>query len=191
MARGRRVNSSGEKSKQLLLEKAIEQFSTYGYHQTKISDIVKAANLTQPTFYLYFKSKESLFKDLNEQFQNDLGEVFSDGYTAKKNDSNGMKNHIQENLTRIFSYFVENPKLTKIGFYESEQAADVKEMLVTRLLNEIENEQHQINTLTHVDTRILADSLLGSMERLTWTTLLTEKSNPEKLSEDIVNIYFA
>ena len=72
MARGRRVNSSGERSKQLLLKKAIELFSTHGYHQTKISDIVKAANVTQPTFYLYFQSKESLFNDLNEQFRNDL-----------------------------------------------------------------------------------------------------------------------
>lgn len=72
LPRGRKVNSSGEKSKKLLLEKAIELFSQRGYHETKISDIVKAANLTQPTFYLYFTHKESLYTDLLSQFNNSL-----------------------------------------------------------------------------------------------------------------------
>ena len=67
MARGRKVNSNGEKSKQLLREKAIELFSSNGYYQTKISDIVKEANVTQPTFYLYFESKDSLSRTFNFQ----------------------------------------------------------------------------------------------------------------------------
>ncbi|RKI99689.1 TetR/AcrR family transcriptional regulator, partial [Butyricicoccus sp. 1XD8-22] len=75
MPRGRRVNSNGERSKQLLLSKAIELFSINGYYETKISDIVKSADLTQPTFYLYFQSKESLYKDLNEQFKVDFFEI--------------------------------------------------------------------------------------------------------------------
>ena len=78
MARGRKVNSNGERSKQLLLEKAIELFSIHGYHETKISDIVKAANLTQPTFYLYFQSKDKLFNDLNEEFTNNLLAIFTE-----------------------------------------------------------------------------------------------------------------
>ena len=162
MARGRRVNSSGEKSKQLLLEKAIELFSIHGYHQTKISDIVKAANLTQPTFYLYFQSKESIFKDLNT-----------------------------ENLKQIFYYFVENPNLTKIGFYESEEAKHVKAELVKRLVATIGNEKGQFTALNHVDIHILAESFVGSVERLTLTNLLTNEREPEQLAEDIVNIYFA
>ena len=55
MARGRKVNSNGERSKQLLLEKALALFSEKGYHDTKISDIVKAANVTQPTFIYILK----------------------------------------------------------------------------------------------------------------------------------------
>ena len=113
MARGRRVNSSGEKSKQLLLEKAIELFSIHGYHQTKISDIVKAANLTQPTFYLYFQSKESIFKDLNTDFKNRLYEIFNNGLTQTIHDEKCVRTQLTENLKQIFCYFVENPNLTK------------------------------------------------------------------------------
>lgn len=188
MARGRRVNSNGEKSKQLLLEKAIELFSTHGYHQTKISDIVKAADLTQPTFYLYFQSKESLFNDLNEQFQNDLRGIFIGGkepFTLESDLGIGVS------LTKIFDYFVENPNLAKIGFYESEQAVEVKEILINNFMKTIEHECQDTDTLQNVNVRTVADSLLGSIERLVLTTLLTKEKTSNELSADLVNIYFS
>lgn len=190
MARGRRVNSSGEKSKQLLLEKAVELFSTHGYHQTKISDIVKAANLTQPTFYLYFQSKESLFKDLNMEFQKNLYEILNTGVAQATEDVRDVRSKVFENLKQIFYYFVENPHLTKIGFYTSEEARQVKDDLVCRLVDIIESEKGQICISSEVETSTLAESLVGSIERLTLTTLLTNASKPEKVASDIVNIYF-
>lgn len=190
MARGRRVNSSGERSKQLLLEKAIELFSAHGYHQTKISDIVKAANLTQPTFYLYFHSKESLFNDLNSEFQTNLYEIFNDGLAQLEGREN-IRTQVFNMLKDIFSYFVQNPNLTKIGFYESVEAEAIKNELVNRLVEAVSIHNIQFSMLHHVDTRIFIESLLGSMERLTLTNLLTEKRTPEMLAEDIINIYFA
>ncbi|WP_413364862.1 TetR/AcrR family transcriptional regulator [Lysinibacillus sp. 3P01SB] len=190
MARGRRVNSSGERSKQLLLEKAIELFSAHGYHQTKISDIVKAANLTQPTFYLYFHSKESLFNDLNSEFQTNLYEIFNDGLAQLEGREN-IRTQVFNMLKEIFSYFVQNPNLTKIGFYESVEAEAIKNELVNRLVEAVSIHNIQFSMLHHVDTRIFIESLLGSMERLTLTNLLTEKRTPEMLAEDIINIYFA
>lgn len=183
MARGRRVNSSGEKSKQLLLDKAIELFSIYGYHQTKISDIVKAANLTQPTFYLYFQSKESLFNDLNEQFQRELLEVFR--CNTQSSQSN-LRNKMLENLKKMFDFFKKNPNLTKIGFYESSNSEKVKSQLARDIAKILENERGSYV----VDSNILADSLLGSVERLTLSALLTNDKDPEQLAEDIVDIYF-
>lgn len=190
MARGRRVNSCGEKSKKLLLEKAIELFSTFGYHQTKISDIVKSADLTQPTFYLYFQSKETLFNDLNEKFHNELTEIFS----SSANDINDGKfgiDLIQGSLTHIFNYFIENPNLTKIGFYEAEQSSTVKEMLVSKLIHILNTQLNDSNIVKMVDANILAESLVGSVERLTLTNLLTNKTNPEQLAKEICMIYFA
>ena len=241
MARGRRVNSSGEKSKKLLLEKAIELFSTYGYHQTKISDIVKAASLTQPTFYLYFQSKESLFNDLNEKFQNDLIEIIKKTEDNKRliNECNekieekqdelldipreidrlnyqlmlltmevcydaietnteeivgATKNAnelIEQNLRCIFDYFIENPNLTKIGFYEAEQSSVLKQLLVSKIENVINDNSKDYPVAKRVNSNVLAQSLVGSMERLTLTNLLTNKSNPEKLAEEISLIYFS
>ena len=145
--------------------------------------------MTQPTFYLYFQSKESLFNDLNEQFQKNLDDIFADGQVEPKNEQD-VRNTVQTNLTSIFSFFAENPKLTRIGFYESEQAADVKDKLVQQIMKDLNTEEHQVGASNHVNTRTLAESLLGSIERLTLTNLLTKESEPEKLAQDIVAIYF-
>lgn len=188
MARGRRVNSNGEKSKQLLLEKAIDLFSTNGYHQTKISDIVKAANLTQPTFYLYFQSKEILFDDLNEQFQNDLSSIFSKyEENSRVEDDTSI---IQCMLTDMFEYFLENPKLTKIGFYESDQAEQIKDQFVRIVMNRLKQVSGLYEGWPTVDFRLIGLSLLGSVERITLSCLLTNEYKPEQLAKEIMQIYF-
>ncbi|MFN3813612.1 MAG: TetR/AcrR family transcriptional regulator [Aquificaceae bacterium] len=51
-------------TKARLLESAKELFSQKGYHETKVSDIVSRAGLSQGAFYFYFKSKEDIFKEL-------------------------------------------------------------------------------------------------------------------------------
>ncbi|WKT77687.1 TetR/AcrR family transcriptional regulator [Lysinibacillus fusiformis] len=192
MARGRKFNSNGERSKQLLLEKAIELFSDKGYHHTKISDIVKAANVTQPTFYLYFKSKDALYNDLNVQFQSGFFEVMN----SKSSDSvaNGLEAFIsilEQKLSNLFFYIIENPKLSKIGFIESKQAFLVKSQLTQQLIHLIYLYDCDKDLQRYcVDIKILIDSLVGSMERLILTNLLEQKRLPAELANDIVQLYF-
>jgi len=192
MARGRKFNSNGERSKQLLLEKAIELFSDKGYHHTKISDIVKAANVTQPTFYLYFKSKDALYNDLNVQFQSGFFEVMN----SKSSDSveNGLEAFIsilEQKLSNLFFYIIENPKLSKIGFIESKQAFLVKSQLTQQLIHLIYLHDCDKDLQRYrVDIKILIDSLVGSMERLILTNLLEQKRLPAELANDIVQLYF-
>lgn len=47
-----------------LLTAAIEVFASKGYTATRVSDIVRQAGVAQGTFYLYFKSKQSIFEHL-------------------------------------------------------------------------------------------------------------------------------
>ncbi|KGR90061.1 hypothetical protein CD30_13440 [Ureibacillus massiliensis 4400831 = CIP 108448 = CCUG 49529] len=185
MPRGRRVNSNGERSKQLLLSKAIELFSINGYYETKISDIVKSADLTQPTFYLYFQSKESLYKDLNEQFKVDFFEIVNKELDSSK----GIVENIQLKLVDIFNYFLENPNLTKIGFYDSEYAPLLKEEF-SNVVMEMLKDKANLFVRENMDVKIYAECFIGSIERLSFTKLLTGKRSPEQLASDIVNIFF-
>ncbi len=191
MGRGRKVNSNGERSKQLLLEKAIELFSIHGYHETKISNIVTAANVTQPTFYLYFKSKEKLFYDLNEEFRKNLLSIFS---TKQESLSNGRitpREFIYESIEDAFNYFYNNPHLTKIGFFDAQTAGELKDRIVQLFIKTLKEEQDKLTIHNEIEIDTLAQSIVGSMERFTLKYILTQQQSPQKLANDIIHIYFS
>lgn len=55
------TETKGERTRRRLLEIAIERFGERGYRATSVSEIARAAGLTQAAVYAYFESKEALF----------------------------------------------------------------------------------------------------------------------------------
>lgn len=53
--------------REIILENAIQLFSEQGIEHTTVSDIVKAGNMAQGTFYNYFPSKMSLMPAIAEE----------------------------------------------------------------------------------------------------------------------------
>lgn len=56
-----RSETKGERTRRRILEISIERFGERGYRATSVSEIARAANLTQAAAYAYFDSKEALF----------------------------------------------------------------------------------------------------------------------------------
>lgn len=54
-------STKGERTRQRLLEIAIHRFGERGYRSTSVSEIARAAGLTQAAVYAYFENKEALF----------------------------------------------------------------------------------------------------------------------------------
>jgi AcrR family transcriptional regulator len=54
--------TKGERTRRRILEMAIECFGRRGYRATSVSEIARAANLTQAASYAYFDNKEALFR---------------------------------------------------------------------------------------------------------------------------------
>ncbi len=54
----------GEKTLAKLLAAAKSEFGDRGFHQTSISDITQAAGVALGTFYVYFESKDAIFRAL-------------------------------------------------------------------------------------------------------------------------------
>ncbi|MHB8289681.1 MAG: TetR/AcrR family transcriptional regulator [Acidimicrobiales bacterium] len=63
-ARERDLRARGRNTMGRLLSAAIEVFDQRGYHATRVDDIVKVANTSHGTFYLYFTNKEDIFRAL-------------------------------------------------------------------------------------------------------------------------------
>jgi AcrR family transcriptional regulator len=58
---GRSGETKGERTRRRLLEIAIERFGSQGFRATSVSEIARAAGLTQAAVYAYFENKEQLF----------------------------------------------------------------------------------------------------------------------------------
>ncbi len=74
-AQERRLRAQGRKTLRKLLDAAIVVFDKRGYHAARVDDIVKTADVSHGTFYLYFSSKEDLFRALVADVTEEMREL--------------------------------------------------------------------------------------------------------------------
>lgn len=58
-----------------LLDAGAEVFAAKGFHATRVDDIVKLAETSHGTFYLYFSNKEDLFRTLANEVAEEMREL--------------------------------------------------------------------------------------------------------------------
>jgi AcrR family transcriptional regulator len=63
---GRELRARGRRTLSRLLDAGATVFADRGFHAARVDDIVKAARTSHGTFYLYFTSKDDLFRALAE-----------------------------------------------------------------------------------------------------------------------------
>ena len=95
------------RTRSALIRAAISMFQQKGFQMTRVSDIVAEAGVAQGTFYNYFKSKEAIFREICEDFMNQIKELFLartehmfDGNTA--NEISQSVHHVIEDLFVIY-----------------------------------------------------------------------------------------
>ncbi|OMF59854.1 TetR family transcriptional regulator [Paenibacillus sp. FSL R5-0490] len=187
--RGRKIGASGEQSRALLLEVAAEEFAQKGYFHTKISDIVKRAGLTQPSFYLYFESKDAIFRELVDLFRTRLSELTSNSRVESGLDLPALPERITSGLSAIFKFFMENQNLTRIGFFMASDADEFKEILAGQIESNLLSEQQAGYFREDIDMGTVAESLTGIIERLTLTRLFKGIKAPEDLAKEVVHLF--
>ncbi|MCM3439720.1 TetR/AcrR family transcriptional regulator [Metabacillus halosaccharovorans] len=187
--RGRKQGSIGVESKAKLLSIATEEFATNGFHETKISTIVKKAGVTQPTFYLYFHSKEAIFQELVCHFRTKLTDLTKESRLESGLDVNTLPGRIAVGLSAIFHFLDEDHQLTKIGFFISTEADDIKSQIADLIASNLVSEQKDGYFRKDIDMRIVADGLVGVIERLTVTSLFKGLKKPDELAREIVDLF--
>lgn len=187
--RGRKKGASGAQSRALLLAIAADEFAHHGYHATKVSTIVKRAGVTQPTFYLYFQSKEEIFQELVNLFRLKLFDLTRKSRLAPGIDLQSLPERIAVGLTAIFRYLAEDPNLTRIGFSLAPEAEEIKEQLATQIRENLNSEKREGYFRADLDMGTVAESLVGIIERLTVTKLLQGVKPPEELANEIARLF--
>jgi AcrR family transcriptional regulator len=71
-AREREMRAQGRATMRKLLDAGRTVFEERGFHAARVDDVVKAAQTSHGTFYLYFANKEDLFKALTRDALHDM-----------------------------------------------------------------------------------------------------------------------
>ena len=86
-----------------ILTAAFSLFGHYGYRRTSIDDIAQEAGIAKGTVYLYFKSKEEIFRALSQQL---IDQMFTAAETAQAA-STSVVEQVHGMLDAKFGYFFE------------------------------------------------------------------------------------
>ncbi|NMM52630.1 TetR/AcrR family transcriptional regulator [Paenibacillus aquistagni] len=186
--RGRKKGASGEQSRALMLNIAVDEFALQGYHETKVSSIVKKAGVTQPTFYLYFENKESLFQELIDLFRSKLKDFTQKSRLEPGIAKECVHQRIEEGLTPFFRFFKEEPNLARIGFLIAPQAEEIKHQLADDIRLNLISEQQAGYFREDLDIGIAADCIVGMMERFIMTQRPLNQQ-PEVLAGEVVRLF--
>ncbi|WP_163529489.1 TetR/AcrR family transcriptional regulator [Halobacillus ihumii] len=187
--RGRKKGSVGVESKECLLSIAAEEFAEKGYYKTTISTIVKRAGFTQPTFYLYFTSKEHIYSELVQSFQEKLEQLTADSRLEPELETGSLPERITSSLSSILQFFADHPHLTKIGFYESEESTNIKAAMVDQIRENLIFEQQNNYFSSQLKMELIAQVLVGAIERLTITKLFSNETTAVGLAKEIVDFF--
>src|SRR5690348_5774943 len=86
-----------------ILTAAFSLFGHYGYRRTSIDDIAQEAGIAKGTVYLYFKSKDEIFRALAQQFIDHMLTAAEAAQTA----SASVAEQLRGMLDAKFGYFFE------------------------------------------------------------------------------------
>lgn len=74
-AQGRSLRRRGQRTQHRLLDAGLSVLAEHGYHAARVDDVVRVAEVSHGTFYLYFANKEDLFRSLAVRCAEDMASL--------------------------------------------------------------------------------------------------------------------
>ncbi|MGV2905394.1 MULTISPECIES: TetR/AcrR family transcriptional regulator [Achromobacter] len=149
------------------MEVAAAEFAERGFQQTRISDIVARAGVTQPVFYQYFPSKQAAYDELVGMFAQRLRQAISQARLPAELDGSELADRIRRGVRALLAILQEDPNLTRIGFFQVAAAEALKDELVAMIADNVRAEQQAGLFRTTIPADWFAQSLMGIIERFT------------------------
>jgi AcrR family transcriptional regulator len=115
--RTRRAAESREARRAQILDTALQVFSEKGYHGASVSDLVAAAGVARGTFYLYFDSKDAVFRELLDDLLTHLRSNVV-GIDVRAGAAS-LEEQLLSTVARILRTVESNRALTRIIFREA------------------------------------------------------------------------
>src|ERR1700722_11820873 len=176
--------TKGEQTRERLFSAAIEEFGLRGYHGPKVSDIVRRAKVSQPTYYMYFSSKLSLYKHLVKRVRTDLLAIIDKAIVPPNLSRDDASRGAVEGIKLFIRYFSENPKLAVIGYFEAEESEKLRQEIATVVARNVTAEKRSGYLREDIDPMFFSQCYNGSLDRVIRKYLLTGKKSVDEIAAD-------
>ncbi|MGP4066195.1 TetR/AcrR family transcriptional regulator [Oceanobacillus sp. M65] len=198
------TQDQGSERREQILEVALKQFSDYGYHKTKVSDIVKAAGVAQGTFYWYFKSKEAIALEIIHNKETDLIAVVSQGYRESKVTVQEVVQASEKLFEDFFAFSQENKYFMRLLLKGMETEESVQSaILETRIKFEVAFQKNieraaELGILPQKDPMVQSALLVSLLEGMLERWLFNpqqgysklQSQSAKQLAKDVVQFEF-
>ena len=185
---GNEKGRKGKESRKRLLTVAANEFANRGFHETKVSTIVKRAGLTQPSFYLYFPSKDAIYNELINGFHANLKNLIESFRLEEGIEKKHVSKRVTAAVEAVFRFLAEDPDLTRIGFFLSPEACKMKKDLTLALKENLKAEQELGYFRSGLEMETVAECLTGMIEHLADIYLLDGSKDPSSLAKQITDL---
>lgn len=182
------AGGKGEVTRNKLIASAEALFAGKGYHAATVSQIVAGAGLTQAAFYLHFASKEDMLKELLHRFETRMLELGNAGEEAGRQPEGVVESFAAGSLVRMFKLLGENINLTKIAL-QGASGDRIRRELVTQVYTNLKLNQSRGVVSLDIDPEVAAESLVASVESLTYRYLLNGERSEEELGRQAARVF--
>jgi AcrR family transcriptional regulator len=167
-----------------LINSAKRLFSKNGYYETKVSDIVADAGLSQGTFYIYFKSKEDIFKELVKDMSEKIIRLLKE-YASKEDD---IETIIKNATLDFFRIMYEEKPIAYIFMFQligtNEEFRKLyfdKNRRVRELLNNIVKKGIEKGNFSYKNAENIVNILMGYVRIVYLEYLLKDKASLDEI----------
>jgi AcrR family transcriptional regulator len=173
----RELRTQGRRTMEKLLDAGMKVLTEKGYHAARVDDIVRAADVSHGTFYLYFSNKQDLLRALATRCADEMLVVIEGlgGVTAEPEGLTEVRSWLDDFVSTYRNYgvvirawmedTVADRELVKLG---GSTFGSVTDSLVQRI--------DEAGAPNIDDPRLAAAALLGLIERFTY--FLTSRDLP-------------
>jgi AcrR family transcriptional regulator len=182
------TSERGRATRAKLLAAAEDCFGRLGYNNASVAEMVRVAGISQGGFYVYFESKESIFRELVMDIARQIREV---SRAAIENAPRRQEAEVAG--TRAFlRWLVEHPHMHRVLHLIDEVDVELSReffMDVGRPYTELLRSGIQAGEIEPVDPELLAFALMGvnNFVSMRWV-LWTGTPFPANLEEDLAAI---
>lgn len=173
----------GEDKRDGIIEAALKLFEDKGYHQTKVSDIVREAGVAQGTFYLYFQSKEDLFRSIAKSCLDEI----SNALKQQMLESDDEDLAYYQMIHRCLTVYYHNKTILRIIYRNgmaSQELADISEAFYGEMMTIIKGclqDSEALASYSEQQLEMMAYSKIGMVELVAYQWFVVRNCGAEHI----------